>query len=80
MENELPSVISLLKHSAKGSEEALKVLGLEDGFNYTAPKPFDPEQCSKDKLEEQLLQTSFFAAAATRLGLEGCEQVACMAM
>ena len=80
MEKELPSLIRLLERSAKGSQEALKALSLEDGFRYTVPKPFDPKQCSKAEFEEQLLQTSFFAAAASRLGLEGCEEVACMAM
>ena len=80
MENELSSVIRLLERSAKGSAEALKILGLEDGFSYTIPKPFDPEQCSRAQFKEEILQTSLFAAAATKLGLDGCEEVACMAM
>ena len=80
MEKDLPCVIRLLEQSAKSSEEALEILGLEDGFFYVVPKPFDPEKCTKVELEEQILQTSFFAAASTRLGLEGCEKVACMAM
>ena len=80
MEKELSSVIRLLEGSAKGSVEELKILDLEAGYDYTIPKPFDPEKCSIAELKKMILQTSFFAAAATKLGLEGCEEVACMAM
>jgi len=55
-------------------------MALNDGFNYNVPKPFDPNKCSKKNLKDHLIQTSFFAAMASRLGLEGCEEVACMAM
>ena len=80
MESELSTVIKLLERSAKGSEEALDTLGLKNGFDYTFPRPFNPEKSSKTTLEEHIIQTSFFAAAANKLGLEGCEKVACMAM
>ena len=80
MESELSAVIKLLERSAEGSEEALEVLGMNNGFNYSFPRPFDPEKCSKSSLKENLIQTAFFAAAASKLGLDGCEKVACMAI
>ena len=79
MESELPTVIKLLERSSEGSEEALETLGLNGGHDYSFPRPFDPQTSSKITLEEHLIQTLFFAAAARKLGLDGCEKAASMA-
>ena len=79
MESELPTVIKLLERSSEGSEEALETLGLNGGHDYSFPRPFDPQTSSKITLEEHLIQTIFFAAAARKLGLDGCEKAASMA-
>lgn len=80
MESKLPAVIKLLERSSEGSEEALETLGLSNGFDYLFPGPFDPEKCSKNTLEDHLIQTAFFATVARKLGLDGCEKSASMAM
>ena len=54
MEKTIPRVMSMLNGAADGQPARLEELGLDEGFSYQVPKKFDPEEASKEDLQEEI--------------------------
>ena len=80
MEKQLSSLISVLEQTVAGDENCLELLDLHDDFRpsplFDIPPPFNPDEVDKTKLEEDIMQTLFFASAAHKLHLDTSQDVA----
>ena len=76
MEKTIPRVMSMLNGAAEGQPARLEEMGLGEGFSYEVPLKFEPEENSKEDLQEEITDLMFVAEAANRLHLDKFEEVA----
>ena len=80
MEKQLSSLISVLEQTVSGDEHCFELLNLHEDFrprpHFDVPPPLNPDEVDKTKLEEDIMQTLFFASAAHQLHLDTSRDVA----
>ena len=72
----LPNALLLLRRAADGNARSLKILGLENGCEYSAPPCFDPEKMTRDDMQQEAADLLYFAEGAHRLHLDKSESAA----
>ena len=75
MEKTIPRILSMMNGAAEGQPARLEEMGLEEGFSYQVPNKFNPEEASKEDLQEELTDLIFIAEAANRLHLDKFKEV-----
>ena len=76
MEQKIPAVMSMLEGAAEGQPARLEEMGLTENFSYEVPEKFNPEEVSKEDLQQEINELIFIAEAANRLHLDKFEEVA----